>query len=207
MQYQAQTRPHLYLAINNIPIRRMFVNPSLRYVTSGKIETTARICREPAIGLDTYDSQSKSGDGGDGSGSFEAGFRCRATEDGHLQNLAPDPGDQIRDLELRRDLENLLQLFSQDASNNYGISSSYGFDDFGNPEDINKRIEREQEAVGSMPDGHPDKPRLLNNLGNSLLTRFERLGNLDDIDNAIARQQAAVNLTSDGHPHKPSCKL
>ncbi|KAG8781457.1 hypothetical protein FRC16_002849, partial [Serendipita sp. 398] len=135
---------------------------------------------------------------------LSAGRSNNQTEESRLQNLAHNSGDQIRDLERRRDLENLLRLFSQTASNNHGISSSYGFDDFGNPEDVNKRIEREQEAVGSMPDGHIDKPSRLNNLGNSLLSRFERHGNLDDIENAIARHQAAVNLTPDGHPDKPS---
>ncbi|KAG8806282.1 hypothetical protein FRC19_007342, partial [Serendipita sp. 401] len=133
-----------------------------------------------------------------------AGRPNNQTEESRLQNLAHNSGDQIRDLERRRDLENLLQLLSQTASNNDGISSSYGFDDFENPEDMNKRIEREQEVVGSMPDGHIDKPSRLNNLGNFLLSRFKRLGNLDDMDNAIARHQAAVNLTPDGHPDKPS---
>ncbi|KAG8838989.1 hypothetical protein FRC20_006187, partial [Serendipita sp. 405] len=126
------------------------------------------------------------------------------TEESHHQNLAPNLGDQIRKSECRRDLENLLQLLSRTASNNYGISSSYGFDDFENLEDINKRIEREQEPVGSMPDGHPDMPSRLNNFGNSLLSQFEQLGNLDEIDNAIARHQVAVNLTPDGHPDKPT---
>ncbi|KAG8807726.1 hypothetical protein FRC18_005403, partial [Serendipita sp. 400] len=125
------------------------------------------------------------------------------TEESHHQNWAPSTGDQIRDLERRRDLD-LLHLFSHTASNNNRISSSHVFDDFENPEGMNKRIEREQEAVDSMSDGHPDKPSRLNNLGNRLFNRFERLGNLDDINNAIARHQAAVSLTPDGHPHKPS---
>ncbi|KAG8793406.1 hypothetical protein FRC16_010958 [Serendipita sp. 398] len=114
---------------------------------------------------------------------------------------APDPDDQIG---RHRNLESLLRLLSQINRNSGGRSSFYGSDNFGNREDINRKIEIEEEAVRFTPDSHPSKPSQLNNLGNYLLTRFERLGNINDIDSAIARHQAAVNLTPDGHPDKPN---
>ncbi|KAG9044417.1 hypothetical protein FS842_001481 [Serendipita sp. 407] len=120
------------------------------------------------------------------------------TGESRVQDSAPISGDQTGNF------EGLLQLLSQVNPDNDGSFPSYGSDNFGNCEDINRRIEMEEKAVRSTPDSHPDKHLLLNNLGSSLIRRFERLGNLDDLNSAIARNQAAVNLTPDGHPDKPS---
>ncbi|KAG8817354.1 hypothetical protein FRC19_011401, partial [Serendipita sp. 401] len=114
-----------------------------------------------------------------------------------VQDLAPNSGDQTGNF------EGLLQLLSEVNPDNGGRCPSYGSDNFGNWEDINKRIEMEEEAVRSTPDSDPDKPSRLSNLGSSLLSRFKRLGNVDDLDSAIAQYQAAVNLTPDSHPDKP----
>ncbi|KAJ7245568.1 CHAT domain-containing protein [Mycena rebaudengoi] len=59
-------------------------------------------------------------------------------------------------------------------------------------------------AVALTPDGHPNKPSLLNTLGNSLSRRFEQLGDLNDLNQSVLRLEASVTLTPDGHPDKPS---
>ncbi|KAF8135902.1 CHAT domain-containing protein [Mycena galopus ATCC 62051] len=61
-----------------------------------------------------------------------------------------------------------------------------------------------EDAVQLTPDGHPDKPSMLNNLGNSLSRRFKRLGDLSDINKSVLMNELAVQLTPDGHPGKPS---
>ncbi|KAG8811895.1 hypothetical protein FRC19_003508 [Serendipita sp. 401] len=118
------------------------------------------------------------------------------TGESRVQDSAPISGDQTGNF------EGLLQLLSQVNPDNDGSFPSYGSDNFGNCEDINRRIEMEEKAVRSTPDSHPDKPSRLSNLGTSLLRRFERLGNVDDLNSAIARHQAAVDLTPNGHPDK-----
>jgi len=68
--------------------------------------------------------------------------------------------------------------------------------------DIEKSILSLEDAVRLTPDGHTDKPGLLNNLGNSLLTRFEHLGEIANIDKAILSFEDAAHLTPDGHTNK-----
>ncbi|KAG8754846.1 hypothetical protein FRC14_004601 [Serendipita sp. 396] len=118
--------------------------------------------------------------------------------------IAVDPFMQVLDAEQPNNFDGLLRLYSQILSENLGVSSSYGFEGFRKPEDINSVIKREQLLASLTPDDHPTKPSLLNNLAFSLRTRFERLGNLCDIEDAIVQHQAAVTLTPDGHPDKPS---
>ncbi|KAJ7828707.1 CHAT domain-containing protein [Mycena leptocephala] len=60
-----------------------------------------------------------------------------------------------------------------------------------------------EDAVQLTPDGHPNKPGLLNNLGSSLSRRFERLGDLSDINKSVLMFEDVVQLTPDGHPDKP----
>ncbi|KAJ7934314.1 CHAT domain-containing protein [Mycena leptocephala] len=69
---------------------------------------------------------------------------------------------------------------------------------------MNKSVLMFEDAVQLTPDGHPDKPSLLNNLGNSLLGRFKWLGDLSDINKSVLMKEDAVRLTPDGHPDKPS---
>ncbi|KAG8837358.1 hypothetical protein FRC18_009412 [Serendipita sp. 400] len=144
-------------------------------ILKAKITTAADIFR-PALGSEQSNNQ---------------------TGESRVQDSAPISGDQTGNF------EGLMQLLSQFNPSNGGRFISYGSDNFGNREDINRRIEVEEKAVRSTPDSDPDKPSRLNNLGNSLLRRFERLGNLDDLNSAIAQNQAAVNRTADGHPEKP----
>ena len=53
-----------------------------------------------------------------------------------------------------------------------------------------------------MPDGHADKPILLNNLRNLLLMHFECLGESGDTEKAISAHEDGVQLTPDRHPDK-----
>jgi hypothetical protein len=69
---------------------------------------------------------------------------------------------------------------------------------------MNKSVLMFEHAVQLTPDGHPDKPSMLNNLGTSHLRCFERLGDLDDMNKSILMFEHAVQLTPDGHPDKPS---
>ncbi|KIJ31799.1 hypothetical protein M422DRAFT_185482 [Sphaerobolus stellatus SS14] len=70
--------------------------------------------------------------------------------------------------------------------------------------DLNQSVLKFHEAVQLTPDGHLNKPSLLNNLGNSLLTQFEQLGDMTDLNQSILKFQEAVQLTPNGHPDKPS---
>ncbi|KAJ7889806.1 hypothetical protein B0H14DRAFT_2336561 [Mycena olivaceomarginata] len=85
-----------------------------------------------------------------------------------------------------------------------GMSLLCRFERLGDLSDINKCLLMFEDAVQLTPDGHPDKPGMLNNLGNSLLGRFERLGDLSDINKSVLMFEDAVALTPDGHPDKPS---
>ncbi|KAG8774063.1 hypothetical protein FRC15_001600 [Serendipita sp. 397] len=124
------------------------------------------------------------------------------TPESHLRDVEPKLDNLLRDFQRHGNPEGLMQLFSQISSNNGGTSSSYSSEGLRGPDDMNRRIEREQKAVNSTPDGHPDKVKWLFNRGSSFYARFERFGNLGDIENAIENYQAAVNLTPDGHPYK-----
>ncbi|KAJ7084084.1 CHAT domain-containing protein [Mycena epipterygia] len=77
------------------------------------------------------------------------------------------------------------------------------FEQLGDLSDLNKSIMMFEDAVQLTPDGHPDKPAMLNNLGNSLFCHFERLGDLSDLNKSIMMKEDAVQLTPDGHPDKP----
>jgi hypothetical protein len=86
----------------------------------------------------------------------------------------------------------------------YGTALMDRFHMMGIVDDINKSILMSEDAVRLTPDGHPDKPFLLNTLGNSLCCRFECFGDLGDINKSILMKEDAVQLTPDGHPNKHS---
>jgi hypothetical protein len=50
-----------------------------------------------------------------------------------------------------------------------------------------------EHAIQLTPDGHPDKPSLLNSLGHSLLCRFERLDNHEDLEAAISHFSSSAS--------------
>ncbi|KAE9406010.1 hypothetical protein BT96DRAFT_876203 [Gymnopus androsaceus JB14] len=70
--------------------------------------------------------------------------------------------------------------------------------------DIESAILALKQAVELTPDGHADKPGMLNNLGHAYQERFSHLGELSDMESAIVAMKQAVELTPDGHPDKPS---
>jgi hypothetical protein len=78
------------------------------------------------------------------------------------------------------------------------------FEQLGDLSDIIKSVSMLEDAIELTPDGHPDKPTLLNNLGNSLLGRFEFLGDFDDINTSVLMCEKAVQMTPDSHPKKSS---
>ncbi|KAJ7865997.1 CHAT domain-containing protein [Mycena olivaceomarginata] len=84
-----------------------------------------------------------------------------------------------------------------------GRSLQLRFERLGSLLDINQSIEMLEDALRLTPDGHPDKPSLLNNFGSSLACRFEQLGDLSDINKSVLMKEDAVKLTPDGHPDKP----
>ncbi|KAF7359752.1 hypothetical protein MVEN_00699900 [Mycena venus] len=85
-----------------------------------------------------------------------------------------------------------------------GTSLLRRFERLGSLLDINQSVVMLKDAVKLTPNGHPDKPSLLNNLGSSLLRRFEQLGDLSDINKSVLMKEDAVQLTPDGHLDKPS---
>ncbi|KAJ7213420.1 TPR-like protein [Mycena pura] len=85
-----------------------------------------------------------------------------------------------------------------------GMTFLHRFERFGSLQDVHRSVEMLKDAVQLTPDGHPDKPSLLNNLGNSLSRRFQWLGDLNDINKSVLMFEDAVKLTPDGHPDRPS---
>ncbi|KAJ6461773.1 CHAT domain-containing protein [Mycena sanguinolenta] len=102
-------------------------------------------------------------------------------------------GDAVRD-----DPEDFIYLAD------LGTSLLRCFGQLGDLDDLNQSVLRLEAAVALTPDGHPDKPSMLNNRGISLCSRFQRLGDLHDLNQSVLRLEAAVALTPDGHPDKPS---
>ncbi|KAJ7469252.1 TPR-like protein [Mycena latifolia] len=86
----------------------------------------------------------------------------------------------------------------------HGTSLLCRFERVGSLQDINRSVETLKDAVRLTPDGHPDKPGMLNNFGNSLFCRFEWLGDLNDLNKSIMMFEDTVRLTPDGHPDKPA---
>ncbi|KIJ43564.1 hypothetical protein M422DRAFT_169773 [Sphaerobolus stellatus SS14] len=99
-----------------------------------------------------------------------------------------------------------------DLVNQYKLSFHFNlrgslrqFEQHGDMTDLNQSVLKFQEAVQLAPNGHPDKPSLLNSLGNLLARRFEQLGDMTDLNQSVLKfQEAAVQLTPDDHPNKPS---
>ncbi len=58
--------------------------------------------------------------------------------------------------------------------------------------DLNQALELWQQAVDLTPEGHPDRPTMLNNLANGLRDRYARTGTLQDLEDAISHWQQAI---------------
>ncbi|KAJ7303802.1 TPR-like protein [Mycena albidolilacea] len=69
--------------------------------------------------------------------------------------------------------------------------------------DLKESMSMQEDVLQLTPDGHPEKPGLLNNLSNSLLHCYEEFGDLGYLQECIIKQEDAVRLTPDGHPEKP----
>jgi hypothetical protein len=74
----------------------------------------------------------------------------------------------------------------------YGTALLSRFDQMGVVDDIHNSVLMLEDTVRLTPDGHPDKPSLLNNLSTSLARSFECLGNLSDINKSILMFEEAV---------------
>ncbi|KAJ6599558.1 TPR-like protein [Mycena sp. CBHHK59/15] len=85
---------------------------------------------------------------------------------------------------------------------NLGSALMHRVEKVGAVDDIIKCVWVMQYALHRTPDGHPDKPSLLDILGASLFHRFQRLGDLDDLNKSILIGEEAVRLTPDGHPDR-----
>ncbi|KAJ7469419.1 TPR-like protein [Mycena galericulata] len=85
-----------------------------------------------------------------------------------------------------------------------GITLLHRFQQHGEVSDITWGVRVMQDTISLTPDGHPDKPGMLNNLGSYLMCRFQRLGDLDDLNKSVSIQEGAVQLTPDGHRDKPA---
>ncbi|KAJ6526152.1 CHAT domain-containing protein [Mycena vulgaris] len=70
--------------------------------------------------------------------------------------------------------------------------------------DLDRSILIQKKAVDMTPDGHHDKPTMLNNIGACLDIRFQRLDSLDDLDKSVSVREHAVSLIPDDEPTKPS---
>ncbi|KAJ7290684.1 TPR-like protein [Mycena rebaudengoi] len=84
------------------------------------------------------------------------------------------------------------------------ISLGYRFRQLGRLLDLNRSIVMFEAAISLTPDGHLDKPRMLNNLGMSLCSRFSRLDDLIDLNLSVSTLETAVTLTPDGDLNKAS---
>ena len=80
------------------------------------------------------------------------------------------------------------------------LSSHY--DRTGNLHHLEAAIARSEEAVESIPEGHPNRAVYLSNFGRQLSRRHERTGNLQDLEAAIARSEEAVKSTPQDHPDR-----
>ncbi|KFY93494.1 hypothetical protein V500_03680, partial [Pseudogymnoascus sp. VKM F-4518 (FW-2643)] len=60
-----------------------------------------------------------------------------------------------------------------------------------------------QEAVDLTPQGHSNRPALLNTLGSHLCTKYSLTSEKADLDRAIEVTQEAVDLTPQGHSNRP----
>ncbi|KAF7328560.1 hypothetical protein MVEN_02543900 [Mycena venus] len=74
------------------------------------------------------------------------------------------------------------------------------FERLSNIADLKRSISTSEAAVQLTPDGHRDKPILLDTLGIAHLRYFERFGALTNINESVAMHEAAVNLS---HGNKP----
>lgn len=68
--------------------------------------------------------------------------------------------------------------------------------------DLEKAIQRAQEAVDATPQDHPDRVGRLNNLGIGLGDRYARTGAIADLEEAIQRAREAVDATPQDHPNR-----
>ncbi len=66
--------------------------------------------------------------------------------------------------------------------------------------DLEKAIQRYQEALNATPAGHPDRACRLHDLGRGYLDRYRRTETPTDLETAIQEVQEALNMTpADGH--------
>jgi hypothetical protein len=74
------------------------------------------------------------------------------------------------------------------------------FEQLGDLDDLHKSVLRGEDAVHLTPNGHPDKPAMLNNLGNSLLKHFDWLNDHTTLQKAISVYAlAACSTTGPAH--------
>ncbi|KAF8596645.1 hypothetical protein BDV93DRAFT_563120 [Ceratobasidium sp. AG-I] len=85
-----------------------------------------------------------------------------------------------------------------------GMSYRSRFGHLGEPNDIEKAITYQLEAVNLAPETHAQKAEFLYGAGELYLSRYRCLGNLSDVDAAIESMGQAVSRTVKDHVMKPT---
>ncbi|KAI1329835.1 hypothetical protein F5Y16DRAFT_364804 [Xylariaceae sp. FL0255] len=67
-------------------------------------------------------------------------------------------------------------------------------------EDLDTAILRYQEALGAMPEVHPDRSTILRSLENAYSYKYNETGAIKDLESAMQRGQELLDATPEGHP-------
>ncbi|KAG9120532.1 hypothetical protein FRC07_003934 [Ceratobasidium sp. 392] len=96
--------------------------------------------------------------------------------------------------------EETLLMKNVDDLTTRGMKCYERYKEFGRLEDATAAIQIYCEAISLAPEGHPDKPTMINNLALSFCGRYELLGDVADLDTAIGFLKEAVAYAQEGNP-------
>jgi hypothetical protein len=125
--------------------------------------------------------------------------RLEGIEVAYKRFLVPEPETPLSDQEMVS-----YQVLQDPATlNEAGIATLRRYWVSGQVADMNRELERWNEALNLIPPGSPEHPGRLSNLGIGLSIRYERTGNLADLDAAITTFQQAVQAAHPDSPTRP----
>ncbi|KIJ65422.1 hypothetical protein HYDPIDRAFT_110483 [Hydnomerulius pinastri MD-312] len=74
----------------------------------------------------------------------------------------------------------------------------------GNQSDLGAAIHHHESALGTLPNGHPDRPEALKSVGDTYMARYAYSGELTDLQIAIRHLRSALTATTPKHSSRPS---
>ncbi|KAJ7436422.1 CHAT domain-containing protein, partial [Mycena latifolia] len=72
------------------------------------------------------------------------------------------------------------------------------YHNLGDPQDLEKALQKSREVLGLTPQGHPGRPDSLEIVAQTLSIRYDRFGDFEDLEDALKMEQQAMDQSPEG---------